>query len=338
MIGFRVGSYEIVERLGQGTSTTTWLARDHRGKRAVVKRLLDPLAADEAVVVRFLAAVDQSGKIRVRNHVATVLAEKRSSEGVFLVRQYVEGDSLARCAEKGRLSSLDPDQVARDLCDAVRAMASRDVIHGGLHPGNAIVRPDGRVKVTDFGITAAVLTSSVPESTPLEALAYLAPEQWQGAEATPRTDIYSVAAMISLVDHREPIFRVRDRRQVEQEALSTGSHVGPVLAAALHPDPARRYTAIDELRSRLGDRNSLERQTEIPKPAAQATTPAGGSLDWIFDVKERRNLLESLPPKPWIIKRDGRRQQRPLQVANRGPGNLQLSVSTVGEGVSGSPS
>ncbi len=351
MIGFKIGSYEITESLGQGTSATTWLARDDRGKPVVAKRLLDPLAAEPAVVERFLAAVELSSKIRMRKHVATVLARKRCSEGVFLLRQYVAGEPLARCDARGELAGLardQTDQIARDVCNAVRALASRGVIHGGLHPGNVVVQPDGRVKVTDFGISAAMLTRSVPRSRLLEAFAYLAPEQWRGAEVAVQTDIYSAAAIIHLVDRGLPIFRSLDGPQLERAIITGRSDPCPVLAAALHPEPARRYPGIEEFAVRLPERLVSDVPiTEPPNPPAPLPpppTPAAppplptGRLAWIFDIQQQRNLLDTSPPKPWIVARDGRRRQRPLQVANAGPGDLVLSVSCTGDGLSASPS
>ena len=336
MIGFKIGSYEIIEPLGQGTSAMAWLARDDRGKPAVAKRLLDPLAAEPVAVERFLSAVDQSSKIRMHKHVATVLARKQCSDGVFLLRQFVEGESLTRYAEQGKLATLDRDQIARDLCDAVRALASRGVVHGGFHPGNVIIQPDGRVKVTDFGIHAAMLLRDAPRSCPLDPLAYLAPEQWRGAEATAQTDIYSVAAIIHLVDRGIPVFRGSDWTQLKQAILAGRSNACPVLAAALDNEPERRYPRIEELGGRLADRNVGFDAPPLPPPPLPP--PPAGTLAWIFDVKEQRNLLETTPPKPWKVARDGRRQQRPLQVSNSGSGNLELSVSCTGAGLSASPS
>lgn len=341
MISFKIGSYEIIEPLGQGTVATTWLARDDRGKLAVAKRLFDPLAAEPAIVERFLAAVESSSKIRMKKHVATVLAQKHCADGVFLLRQHVEGESLARCAERGQLSALErnkTDQIARDLCDAVRALASRGVVHGGLHPGNVIIQPDGRVKVTDFGIGAAMLSGSVPRAGSLDTLAYAAPEQWRGAAVAVQTDIYGVAAIVHLVDRGIPVFRALDCSQLEREILAGRNEACPVLAAALDPEPARRYGRIEELVSRLAHRTIQAPRTPLPRTTPPpASSPSGGKLAWIFDVRERRNLLEASPPRPWTVARDGRRVQRPLQVTNSGPGNLELSVSCAGDGLSASP-
>jgi serine/threonine protein kinase len=252
---------------------------------------------------------------------------------VFLLRQFVEGESLARYAEQGKLAALDRDPIARDLCDAVRALASRGVVHGGLHPGNVIIQPEGRVKVTDFGIHAAVLLRDAPRSCPLDPLAYLAHEQWRGAEATAQTNIYSIAAIIHLVDRGLPAFRGSDWTRLKQAILAGRSNACPVLAAALHPEPERRYPRIEEFGCRLADRNVGTDAPPSPPPP-----PPAGTLAWIFDVKEQRNLLETTSPKPWKVARDGRRQQRPLQVSNSGSGNLELSVSCTGAGLSASPS
>jgi serine/threonine protein kinase len=406
MIGLKIGSYQIVEKLGSGTSATAYLARDSRGKQAVVKRLREPLAVNQAIVERFLAAAEASARIRIRKHVATVLVRRTSAEGVLLLRQYVQGRPLSHYVRAGRLAELNSDQLARDICDGLRAMASRDVVHGGIHPDNVIVGPDGRAKLTDFGTGLAYLIGKVPQAYPAEALRYLAPEQWRGERGTSRSDIYSLGVIIALLDHGKAIFDGKDYAQLKAQ-VSAGHKVScPVLAAALHANPAKRYPAVDKLRSRLADRAGAAKKREPapskterpekpkptkpkpraakpgpvqskpgvakprpgpgkpksqavkprpakpglrpakPKPQPAKTTPAGpakaapGKAGWLSSLVDRvaaKDLLENIPPKPWFIPRSDCRQQRPLRAANGGPGNLTLSVSCVGKGVSASP-
>jgi serine/threonine protein kinase len=405
MMGLKIGSYEIVEKLGSGTSATAYLARDSRGKHAVAKRLHGPLAAKPAIVERFLAAAEASGRIRIRKHVATVLVRRTSAEGVILLRQYVEGRPLADYVRTGRLTELDGNRLARDICDGLRAMASRDVVHGGIHPGNVIVGPDGRAKLTDFGTGLAYLMGKVPQPYPAEALRYLAPEQWRGEKGTTLSDIYSLGAVIALLDYGRAIFDGTDYAQLKAQVLAGRKVSCPVLAAALHANPARRYPTVDKLRSSLASRagaakkpipaqpkpEPVERpkparpkpqavkpkpQAVKPKPKPQAAKPkpqaakpkpqpakpkpqaakpkpkpaktraespakpAPGQPGWLSSLVDRvagRDLLENVPPKPWIIPRNDCLQQRPLRAGNGGPGDLRLSVSWVGKGVSASP-
>jgi serine/threonine protein kinase len=414
-MGLKIGGYQIFEKLGSGTSATAYLARDSRGRHAVAKRLHRPLATNPAIVERFLAAAEASGRIRIRKHVATVLVRRTSAEGVILMRQYVEGRPLADYVQTGRLSELDGNRLARDICDGLRAMASRDVVHGGIHPGNVIVGPDGRAKLTDFGTGLAYLTGKVLPTYPAEALRYLAPEQWRGEKGTTLSDVYSLGTVIALLDHAKPIFDGSGYAQLKAQVLAGRKVSCPVLAAALDANPARRYPTVDKLRSSLASRAGAARKpipaqpkpervarpkpvrprSESPKPQPkpakpQAATPrpqaakpkpqaakpkpqaakpkpqaakpksqaakprpkptnakpesparpAPGQAGWLSSLVDRvagRDLLENVPPKPWIVPRNDCLQQRPLRAANGGPGDLTLLVSCVGKGVSASP-
>jgi serine/threonine protein kinase len=253
LVGSKIGNYELLEFLGEGTSTYSFLARDDRGKLLVAKRLADPLAADRATAARFLAVSELSSKIRMKRCVAVVVAQRSSADGVFLFREHVEGRPLSRIVEAGRLSELDPGRVADDLCEAVRALASRGVIHGGIHPGNVIVQADGQARVTDFGVGLSRLTSKAGDSYPLDALRYLAPEQLRGESAEAQADVYAVGLLVSLLYHGVPPFAAADRRELATRILTGFAEANPVLAAAVDRFAAKRYGSVDALRDRLKD-------------------------------------------------------------------------------------
>jgi serine/threonine protein kinase len=251
MIGSKIGSYEIVEQLGQGTSTVSFLARDAKGKVAVAKRLFDWLASQDEISKKFLAATGLSAKIRMRKNLAVVSSEMKLASGIFLVRQYVEGQPLSQLIQQGRLGELDKRRFALSLCDAVRAMGSRDVVHGGIHPGNVIVQPDGHARVTDFSVGLASLCGKPDDSYPLEPLRYLAPEQWRGEEIDFRADVYSAGLIITMVDQGKEVFDARDRASLEAQILAGYKVDCPILAAAIAPNPKRRYPLLDKFRSSL---------------------------------------------------------------------------------------
>ena len=251
MIGSKIGSYEILDQLGQGTSTVSFLAKDAKGKKAVAKRLLDRLAAQEGIVKKFLAATGLSAQIRMRKNLAVVSSEMKLASGIFLVRQYVEGQPLSRWIREGRLGELDKFRFALSLCDAVRAMGSRGVVHGGIHPGNVIVCPDGSAKVTDFGIGLAYLSGKPEASYPLDPLRYLAPEQWRGEECDFRADVYSAGLIITMVDQGKEVFDAADRASLETQVLAGYKVDCPILAAAIAPNPKRRYPVLEKFRSSL---------------------------------------------------------------------------------------
>ncbi|MFO7906297.1 MAG: serine/threonine-protein kinase [Planctomycetota bacterium] len=383
----KIGSYlfDEDEGLGSGTSTVSYLARDDRGKQAVAKRLLDQLSADQAVRDRFLAVSELSAKIRMRKHVAVVFSQKSSGEGIFLLREYVEGRPLSEALRDGTMG--DPEtvrQVVLGLCEGVRALATRGVVHGGIHPGNVIVQPDGRIKLTDFGIGCARLSGKVGPAYPLEALRYLSPEQWQGAECTSSADIYAIGLIIvALLNRGNKAFDAKDRESLEAQVRQGCAVDCPVLSAAVHPRPSRRYPDVDKFRRGLVEKyfsprdegkegqggsngeeaekkkrkeqerkareeeatrkqeQEREKREEERKGArggeATKQTTLGGRLGSIFDVKSGSELPLKSPSVLCKAPRDGRRQQRPFQLLNKGAERLEVVVSCVGRGISASP-
>ena len=182
MQGVVIGGYRVTGRLGAGTIAEAFLASNARGKTVVAKKLADPFAAQDKVKRNFLGISQQSARIRIRKHVAVIAGQHSSTDGVYLLREYVEGESLRDLLERGELTRRDgAGQVLRDLCEALRALQRGGVVHGGIHPGNVIVQPDGRAKLTDFCASRFALSGSLASSYPLGALRYLAPEQWGGA-------------------------------------------------------------------------------------------------------------------------------------------------------------
>ena len=162
--GFKIGAYAIVKKLGRGTTADCFLARDEKGKSAVAKRLISELAEDAKVVDAFLGACQTSAKIKMARHVAKTISQKKSPEGVFLLREYVEGKPLAELISGNRPSDFDARRAGLDICDAVRALSRPGIVHGGLHPNNLIVQEDGRIKITDYGTSRLVLTGKVKKN------------------------------------------------------------------------------------------------------------------------------------------------------------------------------
>ena len=253
MIGTRIGSYEIVEELGRGTSTTSFLARDERGKEAVAKRLFDNLCADCTIRQRFLDVGDLSAKIRIRKNIAAISGQRSSAEGTVLLREYVKGQPLTTVFRDGTLNETEIiRRVVVGLCDALRALSARGVVHGGIHPGNVIVQSDGRVKLTDFGTSLAQLCGKVEPSYPLQALRYLSPEQWRQEEFDSRADIYSIGLIVyALLHHGQELFDADDCETLKSQIRGGCDVDCRVLAPAVHPNPSRRYQDINEFRERL---------------------------------------------------------------------------------------
>lgn len=251
ILGLKISGYEIVEELGSGTSTTTYRASNDQGKSIAVKRLNDSLAKDESIVAKFLNASELSSQVRMKKFIAVISSQKKSPEGVFLLRGYVDGRPLSHYIQEDSLDQLDAYQISCDLCDGVRAMASRGVVHGGIHPNNVIITTTGRAVITDFGISACRIQGTIEAGYATSALKYLAPEQWQGESPESRADVYSVGLIVAMLRSGAELFQADDYQSLKTE-IQAGAKVDcQVIAPAIHPKPARRYPDVSKFRSGL---------------------------------------------------------------------------------------
>jgi serine/threonine protein kinase len=314
----------------------------------VVKRLLDPLAKDSNLARVFLAASDLSRRLQMRQYLATVAMAHRSREGVFLIREYIDGSSLASLHQGGWLAMVDLCQATFDLCEAVRALHAQGIVHGGIHPGNVIVQRDDRLRLTDFAIGRASLTHQVDAAYPPGALRYLAPEQWQGEPPTVATDLYACALVIALLLERREVIDGTSHDEIHKQVLS-GCRTGCLpLDTALKPDPRQRYPDLDHFREALqqqfapgqvlpGLASTVPAQEvvspPVPPPFPDATPTQGGSLVALVDLKNKQDLLSLNHGQPWVLPRTGTGQQWPILFRNAGPGELVLQVRCLGQGL-----
>lgn len=328
-LGLKIGGYELVQEFGGGTVSTTWLARDDSGKCVVAKRLLNHLAGQPGLSEQYLRAVELSSKVRMKRFVAIVTSQKSSPDGVFLLREYVAGKPLADFLRRGAVQELNLVQLADDLGEGLRSLSMRGIVHGGLHPWNVIVQPDGRARITDFGTSLGQLGGKVNGNYPLGRLRYLAPEQWKGQPADVKSDIYSLGLIFARLLSAEDLFPANDFRELGLLVQTGTSRSEPVLAGALEPNPARRLGDVEKLRDGL---KALDFQSLLEKITKKTLPPtvAHGNLTSLFDLRGNRDLLTlpSIPPIP---------VPAPLSLANGGAGMLSLAVQSPSRGVIISP-
>jgi serine/threonine-protein kinase len=170
------------------------LCEDERlGRQVAVKRL----HADSPVDVeqRFNREAKLGASLNHPNLVS-VFDTTTDDEGVLIVMEYVEGDTLARMLRRGPLRPEEVVRMVRDLGDALDHAHAEGVVHRDVKPGNVLIRPDGMTKLADLGIaTASDGTRITRSGTVLGTAAYMAPEQLDGRETGPPADIYALAAI-----------------------------------------------------------------------------------------------------------------------------------------------
>ena len=209
------GRYRLVERLGGGGMATVWMAQDTRlGREVAVKLISDALAAQAPYVERFRREARIAAGLSHPNLVK-VYDFGSDAERPFLVMEYIDGATLSRGSTAGVSARVDSATLARELLDALRHIHEAGIVHRDIKPANVLVGPDGRPRLTDFGIARADDSTELTETGQvIGTLRYLAPEVARGQPATARSDLYSLGVLLSEVavgDESPSLARLIDR-------------------------------------------------------------------------------------------------------------------------------
>jgi serine/threonine-protein kinase len=213
MIGQTFGHYRIVEKVGEGGMGAVYRATDEMLDRDVALKMLRPeLAHRPATVDRFRAEAVTLAKLD-HPSIARIHGFSRHETHWFIAMEFVAGDTLlARLARTGRIAWTQVVPLAVQLLDALEYAHGMGVVHRDVKPANLLLRPDGRLKVTDFGI-ARVLGSARATQTGylVGTLEYMSPEQIRGEAVDGRADLYAVGILLyELLTGRVPFSGTTD--------------------------------------------------------------------------------------------------------------------------------
>ncbi len=191
------GRYRLDERIASGGMGDVWRGTDEvLGRTVAVKILLPALLEEPGFAERFRGEARTMATI---NHPGVVDVYDYGNEGgtAFLVMEYVEGDALSRTL--GRVGRLTPSRTMALLAqaaDALHAAHEKGIVHRDVKPGNLLVRPNGTLVLTDFGIARSAAVSQLTQAgTVLGTASYLSPEQASGATATALSDVYALGVV-----------------------------------------------------------------------------------------------------------------------------------------------
>ncbi len=154
--GTRLGPYEILSALGAGGMGEVYRARDTKLDRAVaIKILPEAFAADTERIARFQREAKTLASLNHPN-IAHIHGLEESNGVRALVMELVEGEDLAQRIARGAIPVAEALPIAKQIADALEAAHEQGIIHRDLKPANIKVRPDGTVKVLDFGLAKAM--------------------------------------------------------------------------------------------------------------------------------------------------------------------------------------
>jgi serine/threonine protein kinase len=295
------GRYRLLRPLGRGGMGTVWAAEDELLQRPVaVKevRYPDYLSEEDRALLRERTLREARTAARLDHSCAVrVFDVWDEADRAFLVMELLDGRSLADLVRsEGPLPSARVAEIGSCVADALAAAHAAGIVHRDVKPGNVMVRDNGRVALTDFGIAAAAGDASITSTGLLiGSPAYIAPERANGGGADPAGDVWSLGATLYAAVEGQPPF---DRGQpiatltaVVSQPHEPCRRAAPALAAMidelLQKDPTLRPSA-EEARQRLaaiatGGTAPLPALTPavaspIPtSPAPTGSTPTGST-------------------------------------------------------------
>ncbi|SCG49328.1 serine/threonine-protein kinase [Micromonospora inositola] len=196
--GVQLGNrYRLDERIASGGMGDVWRGTDQvLGRTVAVKSLLPALLDDPGFAERFRGEARTMATI---NHPGVVDVYDFGSDQhiAFLVMEYVEGDALsATLSRVGRLTPARTMALLAQAADALHAAHEKGIVHRDVKPGNLLVRPNGTLVLTDFGIARSDLVGQLTAAgSVLGTASYISPEQATGAVATPASDVYALGVV-----------------------------------------------------------------------------------------------------------------------------------------------
>ncbi|HEU5314425.1 MAG TPA: protein kinase, partial [Candidatus Udaeobacter sp.] len=330
LVGHTIGHYKILERIGIGGMGDVYLATDMTaGRKAALKLLPTRFTSDAERLKRF----QQEARALVGlNHpnILTVYEIGEDHSTHYIASELIEGETLRQRLMRGRMELSEAIDVAIQVASALATAHETGVVHRDIKPENIMLRPDGYVKVLDFGI-AKLAEQEVPVTVPtdealllvetnlgsiLGTVRYMSPEQAYGAPVDKGTDIWSLGVVLyEMVTGHAPFTgetpgeAMSSILEVEPPPLAsyiahTPAELQQIISKTLRKEREERYQsahelleALRDLRHKLEFKAELKRSTAAPKLAAFIMLAAIVVVAF-FAFRMSRHRAVPLPPFP----------------------------------------
>jgi Tol biopolymer transport system component/serine/threonine protein kinase len=292
LAGTRLGNYQILSQIGAGGMGEVYLAEDTRLKRKVALKLLPAAFTQDAERVRRFEQEAQAASALNHPNILTIYdfgqIGERGAGLHYLATEFVEGQTLRQLLQNGPLPSEQVRDIALQLADALAAAHNAGIIHRDLKPENIMRRPDGYLKLLDFGL-AKLTENQVPQSLTepgkvMGTISYMSPEQALGQNVDQRTDIFSLGVVLyellsgvspfkgsseaatynAILNHTPPA--------LTQTGAQWPRELAAIIERSLEKDRELRYQTAADLRAAL---KRLQRDSGSHNASAAIPPPAG---------------------------------------------------------------
>ena len=285
-----IGRYRIQGRLGKGAMGVVYSGYDDMMERSVaIKVMMADLEEDPETSVRFYREARSAGQLAHPN-VITIFDMGEDNGRLFIVMELLEGETLNKYLE--RLEAADVESkidLMIQICEGLAAAHSRGIFHRDVKPANLLVRPNGDLKIVDFGIARLASSNMTASGLIVGTPDYMSPEQACGHEVDQRSDIFSSGAVFYLMlTGRKPfaapglaavLAKVQSEDPLPIRETEAPAPLARLVMKALSKNPDDRYQSCGHMAAEL---QSLKRDLGIE------------ARQWIGDCNRRLQLLESL--------------------------------------------
>src|SRR5262245_1490772 len=299
LIGQELANYKIISLLGRGGMGEVYLAEDKRLHRKVALKMLPAQFTNDAERVRRFEREAAAASATNHPNIVTIHEIGQMERTHYLVTEFVAGETLRHRLTRGRMEVMSALEVSVQVAAALDAAHEAGIVHRDIKPENIMLRPDGLVKVLDFGLAkltepqtpkidtqastiAGVITESgVVMGTPR----YMSPEQARGMKVDGRTDIFSLGvALYEMIAGRAPfegattadvIAAILDKEPAPLADNSPGlpGELERIVSKALRKEREDRYQVIKEMLFELKD---LKRELELAAETGPGRLPDEG--------------------------------------------------------------
>jgi eukaryotic-like serine/threonine-protein kinase len=291
------GRYRLESKLGSGGMSTVYLATDQVLDRPVAVKLLHREISEEAdQLERFRREARAAARLSHPNLVGVIDAGEDDGRP-YIVFEYIEGRTLKRrLQEEGRLPVDEAVAYAIEIGRGLTAAHARKLVHRDVKPQNVLIDPDGRAKVTDFGIARSLEQAGMTATgRVLGTTDYVSPEQAMGEDVDERSDVYSLGVVLYEMLTGDVPFRAETQvgvamkhvnepmPDVQAKRPEVSAAVASVVDRATTKDPRDRYGTVAEMV------RDLEQTLEVE--AARRGGTSGEATSVLDSVPSQRRRL-----------------------------------------------
>jgi serine/threonine protein kinase len=314
ILGTKLGRFEIRKKIGAGGMGEVFLAYDAQLNRNVaLKVLLPEFCCNDERVHRFKLEAKAASALNHPN-IITIYEINELDEKVFIAMEFIDGVTLREKIEEGKLTICESIKIAEQVADALAVAHEAHIIHRDIKPENIMLRPDGYVKILDFGLAKPTFfhpTSGAEDATlqliktqpgiVMGSVRYMSPEQARGKDTDERTDVWSLGVVLyEMLAGKNPF-----DCETFSDSLAALIHVEPqslenvpeemhrIIRKALRKNAAERYQSIKDFALDLKDlRLQIEHNSAENKTVNYSGIRSFGKIE----TDENKTLIHQTSP------------------------------------------